>query len=288
MALNGGYGSEPDWPLRVGCGRPRRATIPLFQSAYYANPATASRPNPVAHPALPIPESCHYVPPPLDSRFFLFCRKTGSALLGSGKKAKSAKDEDIRRPWEQEMNRTERFRRVALLMASFLRNLAYLRAFKDVHARIPMDWTRDFWITQGGNCTDIAVLEWCKLFADRADKHHWSRIVADLDAFKPSLLARLGMEEAAYSDYVTSVRRYRDKFVAHLDSDNVMDIPMLDIAERAVFFYHQHLTTQEVSDPLQVFRPLPSSSAELTLYFEHHCRAAAHTYNEVLPPLRTI
>lgn len=186
------------------------------------------------------------------------------------------------------MNRTERLRRVALLMASFLRNLAYLRAFKDVHARIPMDSTRDFWITQGGNCTDIAVLEWCKLFADSADKHHWSRIVTDPDTFKHWLLTRLRIEEAAYSDYVTSVRRYRDKFVAHLDSDHVMDIPMLDIAERAVFFYHQHLTTQEVNDPLQIFRPLPSSSSELSLYFEHHSRAATHTYNVVLPPLRTI
>tara|TARA_R110002020_G_scaffold161283_2_gene346231 strand:- start:4584 stop:5105 length:522 start_codon:yes stop_codon:yes gene_type:complete len=172
-------------------------------------------------------------------------------------------------------------------MASFLRNLAYLRAFEDAHPRIPWDGTRDFWITQGGNCTDIAILEWCKLFADGADKHHWSRVVTDPDAFLRQLLIHLGLGEPGYAAYVTSVRRYRDKFVAHLDSDKVMDIPMLDIAERAVFFYHQHLTTQEVGDPMQVFRPLPSSSAELALYYEHHCRAAAHTYDEVLPPLRT-
>lgn len=185
------------------------------------------------------------------------------------------------------MNRVTRLRRVALLMASFLRNLAYSRAYEDMHPRIPRDWTRDFWITQGGNCTDVAILEWCKLFADSADKHHWSRVVDDPNAFKIWLLTQLALDEAAYSDYVTSVRRYRDKFVAHLDSGNVMEIPALDIAERAVFFYHQHLTTQEVGDPMQVFRPLPSSSVELTLYYEHHSRAAAHTYDEVLPPLRT-
>lgn len=185
------------------------------------------------------------------------------------------------------MNRTERLRRVALLMASFLRNLAYLRAFEDAHARVPRDWTRDFWITQGGNCTDIAILEWCKLFADGADKHHWSRVVADPQAFRRLLLIQLDLDEAGYAAYVTSVRRYRDKFVAHLDSDNVMEIPMLDIAERSVFFYHQHLIAQEVSDPLQVFRPLPASSEELTTYFEHHCRAAAYTYDRILPPART-
>lgn len=185
------------------------------------------------------------------------------------------------------MNRTERLRRVALLMASFLRNLAYLRAFEDAHPRIPRDWTRDFWVTQGGNCTDIAILEWCKLFADGADKHHWSRVVTDPDAFRIWLLTQLALDEAAYSDYVTSVRRYRDKFVAHLDSDNVMDIPLLDVAERAVFFYHQHLIAREVDDPVQVFRPLPASSEELTLYLEHHSRAAAYTYDTILPPLGT-
>lgn len=186
------------------------------------------------------------------------------------------------------MNRTERLRRVALLMASFLRNLAYLRAFKDAHPRVPMDWTRDFWVTQGGNCTDIAILEWCKLFADGRDKHHWSQIATKPTDFQPWLLAQLGVQETAYLEYVASVRRYRDKFVAHLDSDNTMDIPLLDIAERAVFFYHQHLVAQEVEDPVQVFRPLPASSEELTTYFEHHCRAAAFTYDRILPPLPTL
>lgn len=185
------------------------------------------------------------------------------------------------------MNRTERLRRVAILMASFLRNLAYLRAFKDAYPRVPMDWTRDFWVTHGGNCTDIAILEWCKLFADRGDKHHWSCIVTDPAAFQPWLLGQLGVEDAVYSDYVISVRRYRDKFVAHLDSDNTMDIPLLDIAARAVFFYHQHLVAQEVADPVQVFRPLPASREELTFYFEHQSRAAEYTYGRILPDLRT-
>jgi hypothetical protein len=29
----------------------------------------------------------------------------------------------------------------------------------------------------------MAVLEWCKLFTDRRDKHHWSRIVSFYDAY---------------------------------------------------------------------------------------------------------
>lgn len=35
----------------------------------------------------------------------------------------------------------------------------------------------NFWTGINGNCLDIAVLEWCKLFADRKDPHHWKKIV---------------------------------------------------------------------------------------------------------------
>ena len=38
---------------------------------------------------------------------------------------------------------------------------------------------------------------------------------------------------------------YRDKFVAHPDNDETMYIPHLDIPKRAVWFYHQHIVTNE-------------------------------------------
>jgi hypothetical protein len=41
------------------------------------------------------------------------------------------------------------------------------------------------------------------------------------------------------------MRQYRDKFLAHLDSDEVMNIPALDIAKRAVWFYHAYVVQHE-------------------------------------------
>ena len=41
------------------------------------------------------------------------------------------------------------------------------------------------------------------------------------------------------------MRRYRDKFIAHLDSDYTMLIPTLDIAKKAVRFYHAHVVNHE-------------------------------------------
>ena len=44
------------------------------------------------------------------------------------------------------------------------------------------------------------------------------------------------------------MRSYRDKFLAHLDSEEVMNIPSLDVAKRAVWFYHGYVVAHE-ADP---------------------------------------
>jgi hypothetical protein len=41
------------------------------------------------------------------------------------------------------------------------------------------------------------------------------------------------------------MRNYRDKFLAHLDSDEVMNIPGLEIAKRTVWFYYSHVARHE-------------------------------------------
>ena len=43
------------------------------------------------------------------------------------------------------------------------------------------------------------------------------------------------------------MRRYRDKFVAHLDSDPKMDIPLLTAALAADIFYHGHIVRAEAA-----------------------------------------
>lgn len=112
-------------------------------------------------------------------------------------------------------------------------------------------------MTVSNNALDAVVLEWCKLFADSNDKHHWSRIVGKSDDFWSALVKNLGVTKDAFDDYEAAMRRYRDKFVAHLDSDEVMDIPDFDLAERSVAFYHSHLVSKEVEDTAMVLKGLP-------------------------------
>ena len=48
-----------------------------------------------------------------------------------------------------------------------------------------------------------------------------------------------------FEDLAKKMRRYRDKFVAHLDSDAKMDIPPLEAALAANSFYHGHIVRVE-------------------------------------------
>lgn len=46
---------------------------------------------------------------------------------------------------------------------------------------------------------------------------------------------------------VPRTRHYRDKFVVHLDSDLTMHLPRLDYAQRAGYFYYDHIATTELA-----------------------------------------
>ena len=115
---------------------------------------------------------------------------------------------------------------------------------------LPLKPTASFVRAANSNFIDICVLEWCKLFGDKvgaknADQHSWWRIVSDTAHFESEMLNRLGVSPEDFHAYRITMRSYRDKFLAHLDSDLVMNIPRLDIAEASVRFYHEYLVSTE-------------------------------------------
>jgi hypothetical protein len=60
-----------------------------------------------------------------------------------------------------------------------------------------------------------------------------------------ALLAHVKMTATEFGDPVDVMRTYRDKFVAHLDSDCVMNIPTLSAARASVWLYHDHIVQYE-------------------------------------------
>lgn len=168
------------------------------------------------------------------------------------------------------MIRKQRLRRVALLCCHFLRNLAYYRAgWKD--GRLVLDG--EFWKTVNGNFLDICVLEWCKLFGDMRGKHYWGKVITDQRAFSKALLKQLSATNAEFEAYISEMRTYRDKFVAHLDSELVMNIPKLEVAKKSVLFLYEYILTEEEDG--DYFNGLPPNGSS---YFAQSSREAKSMY----------
>ena len=114
------------------------------------------------------------------------------------------------------------------------------------HLLDPSEPTVNFWRQAYSNFIDMCVLDWCKLFADKRAVHHWQKIVSDAAEFEIDLLAYLGITADKLQSLIEKFRVYRNKFVAHLDEFNVMDIPTLDLAAKAIRFFHAHVVTNQV------------------------------------------
>lgn len=136
------------------------------------------------------------------------------------------------------MNHEQRIRRVAILCCHCLRNIAFYRAgWQHGNLRI----NRQFWVNANGGFLDAAVLEWCKLFAERDGQHHWRRIVSNHAAFSNGLYAHLGISQKEFRNYAKPILRYRNKFVAHLDEELVMQIPRMRLARKSAAYLYDYL-----------------------------------------------
>lgn len=178
------------------------------------------------------------------------------------------------------MKRSMRLRRVVMLCTAFARNLAYHRAMMPYRVRMPVP-DYEFWMTLSNNALDMSVLEWCKLLADTKDKHHWSEVVANPKEFEEALLENLALSAEQFADYQKAMRRYRDKFIAHLDNDLIMDVPQMDTAEAALRFYHRWIIEKEAE--VGDLRGLPSTAQALTNYYLQEQAVAARLYNAGMP-----
>lgn len=142
------------------------------------------------------------------------------------------------------MHRGTHLRRVFILCCHSLRNLAFFYACRPGGVVLRAE---QFWITTSNNFLDIAILEWCKLFADVRGKHHWSKVVDDRVAFEQGLYEAMTLTSGLFDDYILEIRTYRDKWVAHLDMLERMSIPNLRACQRSTSYLYDFLLRQEGS-----------------------------------------
>ena len=156
------------------------------------------------------------------------------------------------------MSDEDRVRRTAILCGHCLRNIAFYRAGwlptrSDIRVR------RQFWIGANGAFIDLAILEWCKLFADPKSQHYWSRSVADKSAFAAALYRQLRLTELEFAAYIESFKQPRDKFIAHLDAEPTMSLPRLRVARASAAFLYDHLLNDASTAHWFKFDPRPSA-----------------------------
>ncbi len=118
------------------------------------------------------------------------------------------------------------------------------------------------------------MLEWCKLLGDEKGKHFWRSVVTNADKFESGLMQRLGIGNDQWEAFCKEMRTYRDRFVAHLDSDLTMHIPKLELGKSSVSYYYTYLT-QEENDGV-TFRDLPTS---IDTYYAKCENDSKNTYN---------
>lgn len=127
-------------------------------------------------------------------------------------------------------------------------------------------------MTANSNFLDHCVLEWCKLFADGHGKHHWRKVVTDQDAFLVDMLKTLRLTEHEFNRYANEMRAYRDKFVAHLDLDEIMQIPRLRLARQCVAYLYDYVLAHE--DDGGFFPEGPSGAARFYQLYINEGRGA--------------
>ncbi len=143
-----------------------------------------------------------------------------------------------------------------VLACSFGRNLAYYRAGWDGHALAAYPTSSLFWLQVNSNFLEMAVLDWCKLFGGK-EKHGWKNIVADPAEFRCDLLHQLELNEESFGARIRAMRKYRDEYIAHADTASQVQVPVLDVAKEAAWFYHKHIIEKELQP-----EDLPSLSSE--------------------------
>jgi hypothetical protein len=143
------------------------------------------------------------------------------------------------------MDRKQQLFDVVEVLVNVVRNIRLRRELQKACANPPLN----FWRVIYGDLTDIAVLEWCKLFgSDDSEKQtvHWKNVIAEKDAFRQDLFSRLNVSTKQWKAYWDDVKKYRDRSVAHHDQRRVeiAAYPKFDLALLSAYFYYEAVVAE--------------------------------------------
>jgi len=143
---------------------------------------------------------------------------------------------------DEDLIQRERTWRTMQIAISCINNIAAYKAnWQKIDGVDKLIVDRHFWVLMNGNFLNVAVLDWCKLFAESNGKHHWS--CSFKNEWKEQLFARMAMSQSKFKKELGLVNEYRSKFVAHLDDPIAMNYPNTNFMLDSVSYLHDCLKT---------------------------------------------
>src|SRR5205814_528312 len=130
-----------------------------------------------------------------------------------------------REPAENPIRNPEPLRRVVVLCHNFLRSFEYYLA-AEMLPQMHRGTAAYVYVATRLNL-NACVLDWCKLLGDPRGTYRPEEIFEDVAGFESGLLTRLGTDAEGLAAYLTEMRRYRDKYLAHLDDIPTISTPFL-------------------------------------------------------------
>lgn len=83
-------------------------------------------------------------------------------------------------------------------------------------------------LTISNNFFDIALLNWAHLFGNSTDQLHIEKTLGDhKESFVKGLQAKLGMNDEKWKAYWDSMKRFRDKRIAHIGEEHSIEVPLM-------------------------------------------------------------
>jgi len=140
--------------------------------------------------------------------------------------------------------RVQTLRSVARLLGMFARQVELKRALEATEREPHLD----FWRLMYGGLSNLAVIEWCKLFgAVGSNALHWQRVFPDRQhEFRIGLHTTTAMDDAAFSAYWRDIKRWRDTDFAHFDphATRPRKWPHFDAALAAADYYYSWVVAE--------------------------------------------
>jgi hypothetical protein len=146
------------------------------------------------------------------------------------------------------MTDSKKIARIARLALYCVANIACYRAGWD-NTSNPKKLRNngDFWARANGNFLDVATLNWCILFVDPKEKHYWQRAFVTKDNLVNDLFSHMVMTEGEFNSAVLEIKRYRDKFLAHLDNpqEDILYYPETEFMLKSAKYLFEVLKSNE-------------------------------------------